>query len=66
MKGKHESLGENHFYFGPSQDGKPPELLFTENETNSVRLWGVEHYTEYTKDAFHRYSRAAASLCVGL
>lgn len=55
VKGKHESLGENHFYFGPSQDGKPPELLFTENETNSVRLWGVEHYTEYTKDAFHRY-----------
>jgi hypothetical protein len=31
-----------------------PELLFTENETNSERLWGVPSPTAYTKDAFHR------------
>lgn len=32
---KHETLGKSKFYWGPDQDGKLPELLFTENETNS-------------------------------
>ena len=32
-----------------------PEFLFTENETNRLRLFGVENLTPYTKDAFHRY-----------
>jgi len=31
-----------------------PALLFTDNETNSVRLWGVPAYSPFTKDAFHR------------
>ena len=31
------------------------ELLFTENETNTERLWGVANATPYVKDAFHRY-----------
>jgi hypothetical protein len=35
-------------------DGEP-ELLFTENETNSERLWGKPNATPYVKDAFHRY-----------
>ena len=30
-----------------------PELLFTENETNSERLYGVANRTPYVKDAFH-------------
>ncbi len=30
-----------------------PALLFTENETNSERLWGVANRTPYVKDAFH-------------
>jgi hypothetical protein len=30
------------------------ELLFTENETNSERLWGQPNATPYVKDAFHR------------
>jgi len=34
---------------------KPEELVFTENETNSSKLYGVDSYTQYTKDAFHRY-----------
>ncbi|MFO0725885.1 MAG: glucosidase [Myxococcota bacterium] len=33
----------------------PDELLFTENETNTALLYGVETYTPYTKDAFHRW-----------
>jgi hypothetical protein len=34
-------------------DGEPA-LLFTDNETNSERLWGVPACSRYTKDAFHR------------
>src|SRR2546426_4745074 len=32
-----------------------PELLFTENETNVRRLFGVENRTPYVKDAIHDY-----------
>ena len=32
-----------------------PELLFTENDTNTERLWGPPNATPYVKDAFHRY-----------
>ena len=32
-----------------------PEILLTENETNTRRLFGVEQYTPYVKDAFHEY-----------
>ena len=36
-------------------DGQP-ELLFTENETNAKRLYGVsQNPTPYVKDAFHEY-----------
>jgi hypothetical protein len=32
-----------------------PELLFTENETNTARLWGRENNCLCVKDAFHEY-----------
>ncbi|MEO0529800.1 MAG: glucosidase [Planctomycetota bacterium] len=32
-----------------------PEWLFTENETNSKKLFGAANSTPYTKDAFHDY-----------
>jgi hypothetical protein len=32
----------------------PVEWLFTENETNAERLWGVASASAFTKDAFHR------------
>jgi hypothetical protein len=32
-----------------------PPLLFTENESNTERLWGWRGAERYTKDAFHRY-----------
>ena len=35
-------------------DGNP-ELLFTENESNTSRLWGQPNPTPYVKDAFHDY-----------
>ncbi|MDQ6670508.1 MAG: glucosidase, partial [Chloroflexota bacterium] len=30
-----------------------PELLFTDNETNCLRLWGVPNRTPYVKDGIH-------------
>jgi len=32
-----------------------PELLMTENETNTERLYNAQHYTKYFKDGMHRY-----------
>jgi hypothetical protein len=32
-----------------------PELLFTENESNSRRLWGADNDSRCVKDAFHDY-----------
>jgi hypothetical protein len=32
-----------------------PELLFTENESNTSRLWGQTNPSPYVKDAFHNY-----------
>ena len=46
----HPSLG-TYFFYGR----RPAEVLFTDNETNTERLWGVESPTPYVKDAFHRY-----------
>jgi len=34
-------------------DSVEPELLFTENNTNFYRLWGVPNETPYVKDGFH-------------
>ena len=35
------------------EDAIEPELLFTENDTNFMRLWGVPNKSRYVKDAFH-------------
>src|SRR6185436_17958874 len=42
---------------GPRKLEAPPgaTLLFTNNETNRQRLYGVPSRTPYVKDAFHRY-----------
>jgi hypothetical protein len=46
----HPRLGEYVF------EGTPgAELLFTENETNTQRLWGVPNNTPYVKDGIHEY-----------
>jgi hypothetical protein len=51
----HINFGRHHFVAGPSPDGKPPRFLFTENETNTRKLFGVDNWTPYCKDAFHAY-----------
>ncbi len=55
---EHPAEGRFNLYFE-----ERPALLFTENETNAQRLYGVPNATPYVKDAFHEYvvrGRAAA------
>jgi hypothetical protein len=47
---QHWQLGEYALYCSGADD-----LLFTENESNRERLWGVSSPTPYVKDAFHEY-----------
>jgi hypothetical protein len=45
----HYELGKRYLY--AQADGKP---LFTDNETNALRLYGVRSAKRYFKDGFHR------------
>ena len=53
LRAVHDTLGEVWLLAEPGPDGKAPQLLFTENETNTLALFGVENPTPYVKDAFH-------------
>lgn len=33
----------------------PERFIFTENETNAERLWGIPNPSKFVKDAFHEY-----------
>ena len=44
----HPLLGNYHLYFN-----QPANVLFTENETNLERLYGMPNPHPYVKDAFH-------------
>ncbi len=48
VKAIHHQAGEYHFYFE-----KPIRTLFTENETNTEKLYGQPNKTPFVKDAFH-------------
>lgn len=50
VRAKHGTLGTYHLY-----GRHRASLLFTENESNAQRLWGLENASKYSKDAFHRY-----------
>ena len=50
-----EDLGLYHLHAAAASDGTVPRWLFTENDTNSQRLFGIPNASTYTKDAFHRY-----------
>jgi hypothetical protein len=52
---EHETLGRFSLDIGPGPDGRPPELLFTENETNAARLFGSPNGSAHVKDAFHDF-----------
>src|SRR6516164_1359051 len=50
VEAEHGELGEYQFAYE-----KAGEPLFTENETNAMRLFGVQNSSPYVKDAFHEY-----------
>ena len=52
---RHASLGEFRFHAAASPEGRPPALLFCENETNFEKLFRVANASPYVKDAFHEY-----------
>lgn len=49
IRAEHPELGAYHLY-----GAAPAELLFTENDSNAERLWGIPNATPYVKDGFHR------------
>ncbi|CCE83249.1 Piso0_003821 [Millerozyma farinosa CBS 7064] len=57
----HEKFGKRYFAFAPApgvteeSDDIYPKVLFTENETNTKRLYDQENEFKYVKDAFHDY-----------
>jgi len=48
----HPELGRLRMELAPGPHGAP-ELLFTENETNTERLYGAPNKSAFVKDAFH-------------
>ena len=52
---QHETLGRYVLEINPGPDGAMPPVLFTDNETNLARLYGVENPSVFVKDAFHEF-----------
>jgi len=52
---EHQTLDKFRFYAESLRVGRPPMVLFTENESNSQAIWNEPSYTPYVKDAFNRY-----------
>jgi len=52
---EHASLGRFFLAVATGPDGKLPAFLFTDNETNQARLYGVDNPNPYVKDAFHEF-----------
>ncbi|MBK8815915.1 MAG: glucosidase [Methylococcaceae bacterium] len=50
VKATHKALG-NYFLYGKQS----ADLLFTENDSNAERLWGLKNEQRYVKDSFHRH-----------
>jgi hypothetical protein len=50
---EHRHLGERRWYVDTAPVA--PGLLFTENDTNAERLFGVPNPSPYVKDGFHEY-----------
>ena len=50
IQASHHELGEYWLLCDGAR-----ELLFTENESNTSRLWGQPNASPYVKDAFHEY-----------
>ncbi len=55
ISASHDTLGSYQCLAADGHHGAAPEVLFTENNTNMERLYGVPSPTPFTKDAFHQY-----------
>ncbi|HUR46345.1 MAG TPA: hypothetical protein VMZ27_10765 [Candidatus Saccharimonadales bacterium] len=55
ISARHDTLEEFLLAVGPDPKGAYPPLLFTENETNNARLFGVSNGGPFVKDAFHEH-----------
>jgi hypothetical protein len=55
LQGDHVEFGKHRLVLGPGPAGQAPEILFTENETNTRKLFGTETWTPHVKDAFHEF-----------
>jgi len=51
----HATLGRLSLVAGTGPAGEYPDLLFTDNETNTARLFGALNGSPFVKDAFHEY-----------
>jgi hypothetical protein len=51
----HQTLNRFVFEIDSAPNPAGPDFLFTENETNTLLLFGTDTYTPHVKDAFHRY-----------
>ena len=55
VRAEHSTLETMYMAAAASSSGVKAELLFTDNETNNLRLYGTPNTTEFAKDAFHEY-----------
>jgi len=55
VQASHVTLGNFSWHANSASDGTVPALLFTENETNSRRLYQFGNSHSHVKDAFHDY-----------
>ncbi|MDX6766616.1 MAG: hypothetical protein SFU85_07490 [Candidatus Methylacidiphilales bacterium] len=53
VEARHATLEDFHWHIEASAATGRPRWLFTENETNTTRLYGLPESTPLTKDAFH-------------
>lgn len=55
LMAEHRHLGQRWWVVAEAgQEQKAVPLLFTENESNKARLWGVPNETAYVKDGIHQ------------
>jgi hypothetical protein len=55
LRAEHVTLGRFRFAAEAASDGSSYDWLFTENATNTERLYGVRNEFPFLKDAFHEY-----------
>lgn len=53
LSATHQVMGDYEMTFEKGPEGILPEFLFTDNETNTMRLYGSISGRKYFKDAFH-------------